>query len=178
MSACWLKTQTSVWPQLFSVSESGYTRNRPQPSNPWNVRSTTSMSGLLQSLRADAARRRQQERGSQHGTPMPSPAASEADVQSLRSAASSRRSNISRTSQLMQAASAKSEQFESTQSEYGRPPDLEDLEDADNEDPNIYAETKSVKSAVQEAQNTQQKSPHKEYPIFHQFLKFENDQIM
>ena len=74
MSACWLNTQTSVWPQLFSVSESGYTRNRPQPSNPWNAHSTTSMSGLLQSLRADAARRRQQERGSQHGTPMPSPA--------------------------------------------------------------------------------------------------------
>ena len=132
------------------------------------------MSGMLQSLRADAARRRQQERESAHGTPMPSQAGSDFDTQSiasLGSAASSRRSNISRTSQLMQAASAKSEQFESTQSEYGRPPDLEDLEEADNEDPNIYAETKSVKSAVQEAQNTQQKSPHKEYPIFHQFLK-------
>ena len=34
MSASWLKTWTAVWPPLFFVSESGYDRNRPQPSNP------------------------------------------------------------------------------------------------------------------------------------------------
>ena len=34
MSASWLKTWTAVWPPLLFVSESGYDRNRPQPSNP------------------------------------------------------------------------------------------------------------------------------------------------
>ena len=75
MSASWLKTWTAVWPPLHLVDESGYERNRPQPSNPNRISiHRSSMSEQLQSLRADAARRRQQERGSQHGTPMPSPA--------------------------------------------------------------------------------------------------------
>ena len=34
MSASWLKTWTAVWPPLHLVDESGYERNRPQPSNP------------------------------------------------------------------------------------------------------------------------------------------------
>ena len=104
----------------------------------------------MQSLRADAARRRQQERESQRGTPMPSPTPSEADVQSLRSAASSRRSNISRASQYVSSTAAKSEQLESALSEYLRPADLEDEERRENEDPNMYYESKSNKSGGEE----------------------------
>ena len=37
MSASWLKTWTAVWPPLLFVSESGYDRNRPQPSNPSRI---------------------------------------------------------------------------------------------------------------------------------------------
>ena len=136
------------------------------------------MSGLLQSLRADAARRRQQERGSQHGTPMPSPTPSEADVQSLRSAASSRRSNISRTSQRVGEATARSEQLDSALSEYLRPSDLEDEEARENEDPNMYYETLSGKSGVEEKieKNMQQeksmKSSHKKKLFSEKFNNF------
>ena len=111
---------------------------------------SSSMSEQLQSLRADAARRRQQERESQRGTPMPSPTPSEADVQSLRSAASSRRSNISRMSQRVGEETARSEQLESALSEYLRPTDLEDAEQRENEDPNMYYETLSGKSVMEE----------------------------
>ena len=76
----------------------------------------------------------------------------------------------------MQAASAKSEQLESALSEYLRPSDLEDAEARENEDPNMYHETSSHKSGVEEKKvvNVQetslQNSPHKE--------KFENGKFL
>ena len=81
---------------------------------------------------------------------MPSPTPSEADVQSLRSAASSRRSNLSRMSQRVGEETARSEQLESALSEYLRPTDLEDAEQRENEDPNMYYETLSGKSVIEE----------------------------
>ena len=107
---------------------------------------------------------------------MPSPTPSEADVQSLRSAASSRRSNISRTSQLVSATTVKSEQLDSALSEYLRPADLEDEERRENEDPNMYYESKSNKSGVEEKieKNMQAesslKSSSKEICIFRGYL--------
>ena len=60
----------------------------------------------------------------------------------------------------MSVATAKSEQYDSTLSEYLRPTDLEDLEERENDNPNMYEESKSVKSAVQEEENMHQKPPH------------------
>ena len=121
------------------------------------------MSAQLHELRAAAARRRHQNEGLR--VPLQSPAASDCDadnmsLHSLRSAASSRQSNLSRHSKLMSVATAKSEQYDSTLSEYLRPTDLEDLEERENDNPNMYEESKSVKSAVQEEENMHQKPPH------------------
>ena len=57
---------------------------------------------------------------------------------------------MSRTSQHVSATTAKSEQLESALSEYLRPADLEDEERRENEDPNMYYESKSTKSGVEE----------------------------
>ena len=125
------------------------------------------MSAQLHELRAAAARRRHQNEGLR--VPLQSPAASDCDadnmsLQSLQSAASSRRSNLSRHSHLMSVASAKSEQYDSTLLEYLRPTDLEDEEERENDNPNMYQEVQSVKSVVQEEENTTQKPSHKEKP--------------
>ena len=75
---------------------------------------------------------------------------------------------MSRASQHVSATTAKSEQLESALSEYLRPADLEDEERRENEDPNMYYETLSSKSGVEEKieKNMQQekgmKSSYKE----------------
>ena len=50
----------------------------------------------------------------------------------------------------MRAASEKSEQLDSALSEYLRPSDLEDEETRENDNPNMYYETQSHKSGVEE----------------------------
>ena len=79
---------------------------------------------------------------------------------------------MSRASQHVSATTAKSEQLESAMPEYLRPSDLEDAEERENEDPNMYYETLSGKSVVEEKidKNMQQeksmKSSHKEFAKF------------
>ena len=93
---------------------------------------------------------------------MPSPTPSEAGVQSLRgSAASSRRSN-------------RSEQLDSTLSAYLRPSVLDDEEARENEDPNMYYETQSHKSGIEEMieKNMQDESMTKPSPKENVFFKF------
>ena len=50
----------------------------------------------------------------------------------------------------MRVASARSEPLDSALSEYLRPSDLEDAEARENENPNMYYETQSHKSGVEE----------------------------
>ena len=57
---------------------------------------------------------------------------------------------MSRTSQLMRVASVKTEQLDSALSEYLRPSDLEDEETRENDNPNMYYETQSHKSGIEE----------------------------
>ena len=74
-------------------------------------------------------------------------------------------------SQRVGEETAKSEQLESALSEYLRPSDLEDAEERENEDPNMYYETLSGKSVVEEniEKNVKSsKSSHKEFLFFSQ----------
>ena len=74
-------------------------------------------------------------------------------------------------SQRANDATARSEQLDSALSEYLRPSDLEDEEARENEDPNMYYETLSGKSGVEEKieknmqQESSMKSSYKEYTI-------------
>ena len=74
-------------------------------------------------------------------------------------------------SQRVGEETARSEQLESALSEYLRPSDLEDAEERENEDPNMYYETLSGKSVVEEKidKNMQRKdsskSSHKEFSL-------------
>ena len=69
-------------------------------------------------------------------------------------------------------ATARSEQLDSALSEYLRPSDLEDEEARENEDPNMYYETLSGKSGVEEKieknmqQESSMKSSYKEKRFF------------
>ena len=72
-------------------------------------------------------------------------------------------------SQRVGEETARSEQLESALSEYLRPTDLEDAEERENEDPNMYYETLSGKSVVEENIEKNMKSSktsHKEFANF------------
>jgi len=77
----------------------------------------------------------------------------------------------------MRAASVKSEQLDSALSEYLRPSDLEDAEARENEDPNMYYETQSTKSGVEEKieknmqMESSSKSSYKELPFSENFRR-------
>ena len=79
-------------------------------------------------------------------------------------------------SQRVGEETAKSEQLESALSEYLRPSDLEDAEERENEDPNMYYETLSGKSVVEEKveknmkQGNMSKSSHKEKLFFYKII--------
>ena len=72
-------------------------------------------------------------------------------------------------SQRANDATARSEQLDSALSKYLRPSDLEDAEARENEDPNMYYETLSRKSGVEEEieknmqQESSMKSSYKEF---------------
>ena len=66
-------------------------------------------------------------------------------------------------SQRVGEATARSEQLDSALSEYLRPSDLEDAEARENEDPNMYYETLSSKSGVEEKNMQQEENMKSSY---------------
>ena len=154
MATTWLKTQIRTWPFCIRFYEGG----QIDSVSPTGSTVSDVMSQQLQDLRAGAALRRQQQQ-EQTRAPLRSPEGSDFDVASiasLRSAASSRRSQMSRKYLLSQMASAKSDPtFDSVNSGIQE-------EEFENEDPNMYQEVKSVKSAVREEENMQHEEPRKE----------------